>query len=249
MVYIFLASIAPAQAEGKQSLVYDLSINGLVVGERKLDITYIPSSKSNPLGMRRIEVKTTLKATIKGEEIDYSQRGTAQISERRSSFVVSTKINNAVTEIQGKRSKKGNWFVHKISATGLEKKEYRRSQVSAISLELFDPGHIDFWQDKEPYKILVLEGLEPVVVSGAWAMQDVVNLSSEVRSLAAKKLQGKSVQGVLNAVWSDDGMLIDWSVDIMGVELNADIRSIPKSPNFGEITFPNAFDGVEEQEL
>ena len=86
-------------------------------------------------------------------------------------------------------------------------------------------------------------------MQGVWSEQGSVKLSSDIRSLAAKKLQGKSKEGILNAVWSDDGMLIDWDIAIMGIELNAAIRSIPQTPNFGEIASPKSLEGIDEQEL
>ncbi|MEC7985767.1 MAG: hypothetical protein VX278_11435 [Myxococcota bacterium] len=248
MIYILLSSTLCAWAESSQNLTYDLSVNGVAVGERRVDVTYLPSSKSNPLGMRRVELWTTANMNIQGQEVSYTQRGTAQFSDQRASFVISTKINEQITEIQGKKAKNGNWIVHQISNTALKKTEYRRGEVSAISLELFDPGQVDFWQPQDSYQLLVLEGLDPFIIQGVWS-EEKGNLSAEIQSLAAKQLQGKSKEGVLNAVWSDAGMLIDWDVAIMGVELNANIRSVPPAPNFGEIVSPQKLTGIEEQEL
>jgi len=249
MIYILLSSMLHAQAKSTQNLVYDLSLNGSVVGERRVDITYVPSSRSNPLGMRRIELWTTLTTTVQGEKIAYTQRGTAQSSDKKASFVISTKINEQVTELQGKRSKKGNWLVHQISMSGLKKTEFRRSELSAISLELFDPRKSEIWSLEEPYQILIVEGLEPFVLQGVWSGKGSTALPPDVKALAAKQLQGKSSKGILNLVWSDDGMLIDWDIAIMGLELNADLRSVPHPPNFGDIVSPKKLGGIEEQEL
>ena len=249
MIYILLSSVLYAQDDSTQNLVYDLSINGVTVGQRKVDITYIPSSKSNPLGMRRIELWTTAKLTIQGQEFAYTQRGMAQLSEQKVNFVISTQLNDQITEVQGKRSKEGNWLVHQISAKNLKKTEYRRAQVSAISLELFDPARSELWQSQESYQILVIEALEPFIMQGSWEKAETKVVNTEIRSLAAKKLKGKSKDGILNAVWSDDGMLIDWDIAIMGIELHADIRSAPQSPNFGDIISPQKLADIEEKEL
>ena len=120
--------------------------------------------------------------------------------------------------------------------------------MSAISVELFDPGRVDLWQSQDSYQLLVLEGLDPFIIQGLWS-EEGKGLSEPIRSHAAKQLQGKSKEGVLNAVWSDTGMLIDWDIAIMGIELNANIRSIPPAPNFGEIVSPQKLTGIEEQEL
>ncbi len=235
MIYILFSAMLCANAESAQSLVYDLSVDNAVVGERRVDVTYLPSSKSNPLGMRRIELWTTLKTTVQGAAVSYTQRCTAQLSEQKASFVISTQLNDQVTELQGKRFKDGSWLVHQISDTDVKKIELRKTQVSAVSLELFDPGRAELWQAQDSYQLLVLEGLEPFIVQGAWSEKDMVLTDESLQAIAAKQLQGKSKEGILNAVWSADGMLIDWDIAIMGITLHADIRSVPKPPNFGEL--------------
>jgi hypothetical protein len=58
-----------------------------------------------------------------------------------------------------------------------------------------------------------------------------------------------SPEGAVNIAWSDTGLLIDWQLEVLGMTLDADIRSLPDLPQFGNIQVEESFSGVQEEEL
>ena len=250
MIGYFLFGLAHANTNPSQTLVYDLSIKGLAVGSRTVTITYIPASEKTPLGGRKIKSFTELEASINGKKVTYVQRTTAQISERfTKNFVSTISINGNVTELQGKQKKDGTWAINQVIGNQVTKKEFSRNGLHAFSLELFDPGQLSRWQDGEKFRFLPTETGMLDVFEGEWSEQGQFRLSNQYESISGQKLKINTQQGVLEALWSTSGLLIDWSISISGVRVDADIRNIPKPPEFGEIGPIKSFGGVEEEEL
>ena len=245
-----LLALSVAQADSSQQLVYDLSIRGKLVGRRDLKITYIPASTSKPLGLRRIEAYTEIDHVIAGKEIKYRQRATAQISgQSAKKFVSSVSINDQVTEIQGRKLRDGSWMVYVVVPGKAMEKHYSRSEIHAFSLELFDPGQLMQWQEKRSFRILSVDGNVPEIWRGVWKDEGTSGISNTHKKIHGRQLSMKAEKGKLNALWAYNGILLDWSVDINGLKIDADIREIPKNPKFGEIKKIKSFKGVDEEEL
>jgi len=245
-----LLGLAQASTNPSQVLIYDLSIKGLTVGTRKVTITYIPASEDNPLGSRRLESFTEVEAKIHGKKLSYLQRTSAQLSNQTTKkFVSSISVNGQVTELQGKQKKDGTWAVNQIISGKVTKKEYSRNGLHAFSLELFDPGQISRWEEGDRFRFLSLESGELDVLEGTWSSKGQFQLTNAYESISGQKLSIKTDKGGLEALWSHTGLLIDWSLTISGIRVDADIRDIPKPPQFGEIAPMKTFGGVEEEEL
>ena len=59
----------------------------------------------------------------------------------------------------------------------------------------------------------------------------------------------QSTQGELEVLWSDTGLILDFTLRVNGIELDANLRSLPAPPQFGNIAPILQFDGVEEESL
>ena len=90
MMIFFYCSVSLADVT--QELVYKVSQNGIDIGKRTIQITYLPTSKASPWGGKKIDFHTEIQPNIAGSVIQYQQRGVAQFSPDRSSFVVSNQI-------------------------------------------------------------------------------------------------------------------------------------------------------------
>ena len=245
-----LINMAFANPEPTQTLFYDLSIKGLTVGHREVKITYIPASDTSPLGSRRIESYTELKTSIHGQDVEYIQRATTQLSEQSSkTFVSSISLNENLTELQGRQKRDGSWIVHQITPAGVVKKNYSRSGLHAFSLELFDPGQHSRWEKGDRLRLFPIELGELDIWEGVWTSDGSHQLTNSYESISGSQLTIDMDSGAFEALWSHHGVLIDWSLRIGGIRIDADIRNIPKAPEFGEITPVKSFGGVKEEEL
>ena len=243
-------NMAFANPEASQTLFYDLSIKGLAVGHREVKITYIPATDASPLGSRRIESYTEIIGSIRGQKVEYIQRATAHLSEQSSKKFVSTiSLNDRRTELQGKQRRDGSWIIHQITPAGVVKKKFSRSGLHAFSLELFDPGQQDRWEDGDRLRLFPVELGELDIWEGKWQSNGSQQLSSSSESITGNQLSIRLDEADLQAVWSHHGVLMDWSLTLGGIKIDADIRDIPIAPKFGEISPIKDFSGVQEEEL
>ena len=236
-----------ASAQNAQSLVYDLSFKGQPVGIREITIRYLPASSNMPYGSRILESWTELNITIAGKEITYQQRATGHFSDRKSRFVSSVSVNGQNFELQGKQSESGAWTIHEMTDSGLSTTEYKPYELNDVSLALFDPGQAASWMDGSMSKIYHMEMGE--IWTGEWISLPDVQVQMASSQVTGKQLRFHCTEGDVDAAWSDTGIVIDGTLRIMGLELDADIRNIPALPQFGNIDNVDSFQGVKEEEL
>jgi len=164
-------------------------------------------------------------------------------------YVSTISMNQRRTELQGKQRKDGSWVIHQITPSGVVKKKYSRSGLHAFSLELFDPGQHARWEKGDRLRLFPIELGELDIWEGKWESSGSQQLSNSHESISGTQLSIGMEEGDLQAVWSHHGVLIDWSLTLGGIKIDADIRDIPKAPQFGEISPLKDFSGVEEEEL
>jgi len=245
---MFLFSLfCSAYAQNAQSLVYDLSFKGQPVGIREINIRYLPATATMPYGSRILESWTELKVTVAGKEITYQQRATGHFSDRKSRFVSSVSVNGQNFEFQGKQSENGAWTIHEMTDSGVTTNEYKSYEVHDVSLALFDPGQAASWMDGSISKIYHTEMGE--LWTGEWIALPDVQVQMPDSQVTGKQLRFHSDDGDVDAAWSDTGIVIDGTLRVLGLELDADIRNIPALPQFGNIETFDSFQGVKEEEL
>ena len=236
-----------AFAQSSQSLVYDLSFNGQPVGIREINIQYLPASQNVPYGSRVLESWTEVETTVAGKKIVYKQRATGHFSDRKSRFVSSVTVNDQTFEIQGKHTQGEGWIIHEISEDGVNQKKYKTYEVHDVSLALFDPGQAESWQDGSITKVYHMEMGE--IWMGEWIPLPDVQVSTPKEQVMGKQFRFHSAEGDVDAAWSETGIVIDWTLQVLGLELEADIRNVPELPQFGNIEQFESFQGVKEEEL
>ena len=244
---LLLYLVYSAFAQSSQSLVYDLTYKGQPVGIREITIQYLPATENSPHGSRMLESWTEFEAVVAGKKIVYKQRATGHFSDRKSRFVSAVTVNDQHFELQGKQERGEGWTIHEINSKGVTSTEYKAYEVNDISLALFDPGQSESWQDKSLTKIYHVEMGE--VWMGEWIELQDVQVTTIKETVTGKQLRYHSPDGELDAAWSDTGIVIDWTLRVLGVELEADIRNIPELPQFGNIEQFESFQGVKEEEL
>ena len=123
-------------------------------------IRYTPPSEFQPQGGRTIESWTEIDVTIAGQPQKYRNRVTAQISPSSYQFVSAIGLNDDLLEVQGRKLSSGRWLVSEISSEGLQKSEYRPSELHNISVAFFDPEQLGSWWTGREQGILYTEAGE-----------------------------------------------------------------------------------------
>lgn len=229
----------------EQSLVYDLMLSGEPVGHRTVTISYIPPTESSP-SARNIESLTEIDMVVAGQEISYQQHATARFSQGKTRFVSIVSVNDERFELQGKSRSNQSWVVHEVLPSGVLKEEYSAYEVQAISLALFDPGQANQWKEGHQSFYHIEMG---DIWSGEWHSEKETSISNNGQSVFGREVRYHSDKGDVVAAWSSEGILIDWTLKMLGVSLDATLRNLPATPDFGEVKLQKSFQGVQEESL
>lgn len=233
-------------AANQQTLVYDLLLAGEPVGTRTVKITYEPPVGDEMTGSRKIDSMTVVSFSTIGQSVSYQQNVTGRFSSQNTQFVSIVQLNDERFEIQGRQRSNRTWVMNEIMPSGVLKHVFSPSEIQDISLALFDPGQATHWRTGPQSFYEVETGS---VWSGEWHDLGERSIQNNADVVFGRTARHNSNQGDWTGTWSNEGVLIDWELSIMGFTLNAKLRNIPAMPNFGEIQVDNSFVGVEEEEL
>ena len=233
-------------ADVTQELAYKVSQNGTEIGERKIQITYLPTSKRTPWGGKKIDFHTKLSLNIAGNPIHYEQRGAAQFSPDRASFVVSNQINQDLVELQGRRISSGTWIVHSIHNGVAKKVEFPGTEVKDISIEMFG---MENWMEADPLHLLVIDSVDMYKVNGVWNEDKSIDYPVKHRDQAERSLSFYNDGVHINTVYNKDGILLYGNVQIQGVQLEVSLTTDIKELSFGDVLIPSGFEGINEKDL
>ena len=181
-----------------------------------------------------------------GQSISYQQNVTGRFSSNGTQFVSIVQLNDERFELQGRQRSNKTWVINEILPSGVLKHVFSPADIQDISLALFDPRQSAQWRSGTQSIYEVEMG---TIWSGEWTELGEQHIQNNEASLYGRTVRYNSEQGEMTGTWSNEGLLIDWELSIMGITLDAKLRNIPESPNFGEIQVNNSFSGVEEEEL
>lgn len=242
LIWLLVNSVAHAV---EQSLVYDLTLTGTPVGSRTVKIRYV-SLPGGGSGAREIESFTELNMRVAGQKVEYQQHATATFTDSKTHFVSIVSLNGKNFELQGKSRPNQSWVIHEILPSGVLKQEYSATEIQGISLALFDPGQANRWSEgyQSFYQIETGD-----VWSGEWHSEKETSISNNGETIYGREARYHSNNGDVVAGWSSEGIVLNWQLKIMGITLDATLRNLPASPDFGDVNVQKSFQGVQEESL
>lgn len=243
------SSSVPEPPLNEQSLVYDLTMNGQIVGQRRVRIQYLPASSKLPYGSRIVESWTSLDydVPLTGKNISYTKRATGHFSARGSKFVSVVDVAGDGFEFQGNQRQGGMWNIYEQQGKDLSQRKLSSSEMQSFSLALFDPGQLEQWISGANRNIYHVEMGE--LWTGSWTQLPSKSISVGDVTLEGIAMHYQSTHGELDVLWSDSGLVLDFTLRVNGLVLDANLRSLPAPPQFGNIAPILQFDGVEEESL
>ena len=233
-------------ADVTQELLYKVSQNGTEVGQRTVQITYIPVSEKDPMGGKKIEFQSKIRFSVAGIPIDYAQNGVAYFSSGRSSFVVSNQINETLVEYQGKKTSAGGWSVFIIGEGRAQKVDVPLAKAHNLSVEMFG---VKSWYEDDFMDLLLIDGGELYSLNGVCKYNEKISNPTNNLEKVDRKMSVTDGEFKVNSVYTEDDILLSGNISIHGVEVRLELATELKDLYFGEVKAPGGFDGIKEKDL
>ena len=245
-----LLTTATAHAQdAEQKLVFDLVVGGAVVGHRDVTIRYLQPSSATGKESRLITTWTELDARAGAWVVKLQNRSSGHITPIDSSFTSSLSINGKVSEVQGRTLEDGRWQMHGVFDRRLQKWEVRRTEVDLSSIDLLDP--VRSKQVAGMSRLRVLSAESGQIMTGLLEDlgEDVLTVGG--REVVVHRYAWTPPEGRFELAWSEDGLLLDWSVSAKGQTIDARIRELPPPRAYGSIEASTMQDmpTIQEEEL
>jgi len=221
-----------ALAADRQTLVWDLSINGQQVGRRSLVIKHVPTDE----GVRRIlELWTEVDGQVGASRVNYRQRLTAHaVGRSRAAFQSVVEENGSAREIQGRETPTG-WMVTLIQ-DGRERTQMvplERIQLSTV--DLLDPSTT--WTLARFDALRMLSAETGDVAGGEVSSQGMGSHPVGGASIPVTTYHWEGPQGRSVFSFSTDGYLVHSETPMLGLTVSA---TLSQPPPGGPDDFPVA---------
>lgn len=243
---VLLGLVLPALADGEQSLLYDLQMDGQHIGTRHVTLRFLSAEDGGEV--RVIESYTELEAPIAGGTYAFANRATARVEAASTGFTSSVSDDGKVSEVQARQRSDGTWKVTVIEGREVKQATLPRGQVDLSSLQLLDPvGHRELTARS---RASVLAAETGTVLSGPVEDLGEASLSIGGDTISVHRWAWTPTAGRVELAWSMDGVLVSYDSAFMGKALQARLREVPPSRTFGEIeAVAPVVEDVAEQEL
>lgn len=229
MLSLFLATALAAD----QQLVYELTVNGQHVGTRTVGITYLDRSGSQ---RRIIETYTDMKVGSNA----WTVRSTSTSTQTSASFTTSVDANGALSQVQGVEQPGGGWRIAYIDRQGLRDFTVSRTEARLSSMDLFDPGRVDFLDTQGPFGLVLAETGE--VVAGTMGTPSSSSVTVAGTSLPVTHYTLTSQAGNASFDVDENGILVRSEVLWMGMRVVSVLKAPPPLREMGEI---QSFEGIQ----
>lgn len=225
--------VAATAPEAEQTLTFDLVVNGAVAGRRDVTITYLTPSQPGGSESRLIKTWTELDARAGAWTVQLQNRSSGHISATESGFTSSLSFNGKVSEVQGATLPDGRWQMHGVFNRRLQTWELRRTEVDLSSLDLLDPVRAKVMAELGRARILSAE-------TGQIMTGPIEDLGEQVlvirgQEVVVHRYAWTPPEGRFELAWSEDGLLLDWSITASGQTIDARLRSLPPPRAYGTV--------------
>lgn len=244
---VVLGSLFSVSAWGSdQVLRYSLDLEGVPVGERQVEIRYLPPPEGELDQARMIRSTMSLEINLDRHSYRMISRVSAMHGPSGTNFVTSVQENEAIREIQARAERDGAW-----SVSGLENGErtgwsFRRGEVGVTSMEMLDPERYRRLLDGPTAPMLVAETGQ--VMLGQ--IQDMGETQMQIagQQVNVHRIGWVSEAGAMELNYSENGLLLDYSLDFLGKRLHARLEQLPNERSWGGFE-SSVLGEVQEEEL
>jgi hypothetical protein len=162
------------------------------------------------------------------------------------SISTSVEENGKGREVQARVELDGSWTVHELENGMRSTWSFTRKEVGLSTMDLVDPERYRRILDHEMNPMLIAETGQVAI----GRIQDLGEAQVEVAGtmMTVQKISWTPEAGQLLLLFSESGLLVDYSLDFMGKRLHAKLEALPEERSWGGFE-PAVFGGVSEEEL
>jgi hypothetical protein len=243
---------SPAALAADSALVYDIRSGDRIVGSRTVSVRVVPPDGDLIPETRLITSITKVDASVAGVPMQLHSRADARATDRKISFVASTVTNGDSVEIQARQGPDGGWMVTALTPGNIQEMTYRAVEVDLTSMDLLDPMRARlFTADLGTAELLLAE--TGTVVEGAVRDGGPVEMQVGAVTVPGRRVELSLPTGASAFVWSDQGLLLQQDLTVLGTRLTATLRALPAARTWGQVEVATEFTApgtsIHEQEL
>jgi hypothetical protein len=228
-----------------QNLRYELLLDGESVGHREVQIRYLPPAAGEIDEARMIRSTLDLSVLMGRNSYTLVSRVSALHGPGGASFVASVEENGQGREIQARADRDGSWSVTALEAGVRSTWSFRRTEVGLTTMDMFDPERYRRLLDHASNPVLVTETGQ--VLPGQVAELGEARIEVAGQMLNVDKISWTPEAGQMILHYSDEGLLVDYRLDFMGMRLHARLQELPGERSWGG--FEPVLGEVSEEEL
>ena len=246
------ALAAPAVASEPQQLVYDITAGRQIVGSRTVTVQVLPPDGDLTPETRLITAETRIDARVAGVPYTLHSKTSARATDRKISFVAATVANGEAVEIQARQAPDDSWLVTAVTPGSLQELTYRSMEVDLTSVDLLDPvRYAALRPELGQAEVLLAE--TGTVVEGAVTDGGSVTVQVGGEAVAGSRVHWAAPTGPASFVWSEQGVLLEQQLTVLGKTLTARLRALPPARTWGAVDVATGFTApgtaIHEQEL
>lgn len=228
---IALLTLTAALAS-EQHLVYDLSVNGAVVGSRQVTVRYL----DRPGGERRV-VETMTEVHFAGQ--DLTCRAVGNSGSKSTTFSAQTQLNGQLQQNQGVQMPGQGWDLTLATSGKLQNITYKDADAVFTTLDLVDPGRTWVLGNGGRATLLFVETGDALsgTLSGGTTESVTIGGTSTQATMWTLTTDG----GVAKFDVDGNGLLLRSDVKWLGVNVVAQLHTLPEQRAFGTI---DTIDGI-----
>ena len=211
---------------GDQHLVYDLSVNGEVVGTRDVTIRYYARAG----GERRV-VEAVTQVQLLNNRLD--ARTVGQSNPRGASFSTAAEINGDLLHIQGVQLPEGDWRLELADGKTVNEQTVRGTTVFT-SMDLVDPGRTSLLAGTGSGALVFTETGD--VYTGSLGAGVAATVTIGTRRVPVTRYGFTTSTGTQARFDVDgEGLLLVSEMSWFGVPITATLRTLPEARDFGTV--------------
>jgi hypothetical protein len=223
----------------EQHVIYDLSVDGAVVGTRDVTIKYL----QRPSGERHV-LEAYTQISLAGMTLEARCSGLSTPTSAQ--FSSATERAGARSSVAAKELPQGGWQV--TVATGAKQVERTEANVRASTLDLMDPARVALLEGSGPFGIVIAETGDVVFGTLSPAEPSSVNVGGQKVPTSRYTLSGDS--GSARFYVTSEGLLVRSEVSWLGLSVVGVLRELPAVRDYGAVeTIEGLGAPVKEGEL
>jgi hypothetical protein len=234
-----------AQAED-QVLHYDLVLDGVSVGQRQVEVRYLPPPAGEMDQARMIRSTMDIEVSMGRKAYTLESRVSAFHGPSGANFSSSVLESGVAREVQGRSERDGSWSVVSLENGLRSAWSFNRKEVGLTTMDLHDPERYERMLDHASNPMLITENGQ--VSLGQVREHGEVRIEVAGKMITVQRVSWTSDAGELLLHFSEDGLLVDYSLDFLGKRLHAALRELPGERSWGGFD-PTVAGEVSEEEL